>query len=76
MGWWKIENTNSVIGDQVLDLLGGAALGVVEEYQQKFGRRPTVAEWEALLLAVLGAEEPDARVTDEGTARRVRIEMG
>jgi hypothetical protein len=75
MGWWKVENTESVIGDRALDLLSGTVLDVVDEYQREFGRRPTGAEWEALLLAVLGAEEPDARVTDEGVARKVRIDF-
>lgn len=73
MGWWKVENTENLIGDQVLDILSSAVLGVVDEYQQKFGRRPTVAEWEALLFAILSAEEPDAMVTDGAIPTTIRI---
>jgi hypothetical protein len=75
MGWWKVENTENVIGDRVLDLLGASVLEVVDTYQREFGRKPTGREWEALLLAVLGAEELEARVSDEGVARKVQLEF-
>jgi hypothetical protein len=38
-------------------------------------RKPTGAEWEALLLAVLGEDEPDARVSDQGIVRKVQIDF-
>lgn len=73
MGWWKVQNTNNLIGDQALDVLGGAVLGVVREYQQGLGRKPTVGEWEALLLSVLGAEEPAEIAMADGSAKSIRI---
>ena len=76
VGWWKIEGTENTIGDAALDALGGAVISVVSEYQAAFSRRPTRAEWEALLLAVLGAEEPDQRVLDTGIVRNVAVETG
>lgn len=38
-------------------------------------QKATSAEWEALLLAVLGAEESDARAIDVAVAKRVRIDL-
>ena len=75
MGWWKVHGTLNVIGDVPLDALGAAVARVVDEYQAAFKRRPTKAEWETLLLAVLGAEESEARAIDEGVARRVTIDF-
>ena len=76
MGWWKVASTDSVIGDEPLDALGAAASKVVADYQAAFNRRPTKAEWEALLHAVLGAEEEAYRVMDEGAVTRVHLEVG
>jgi hypothetical protein len=59
MGWWKVQGTDNMIGDLPLDAIGGAASQVVAEYQRAFGRRPTSAEWQALLATVMGAEEPE-----------------
>ncbi len=74
MGWWKVEGTQNVIGDGPLDTLGGAVLEVVAAYEAAFARRPTRREWEAMLLGVLGAEEPEARVMDDGIAKKVSID--
>jgi hypothetical protein len=41
VGWWKIEGTANVIGDEPLDVLSGAVAGVVAKYQTAFGRCPT-----------------------------------
>lgn len=76
MGWWKVEGTNNMIGDTPLDLLGEAVMGVVSGYEAAFKRRPTKTEWEALLVAVLGGEEPDQRVLDRGIVKSVGIETG
>jgi hypothetical protein len=73
MGWWKVEGTQNVIGDGPLATLGAAVREIVVSYEATLKRRPTPAEWEALLLGVLGAEEPDARVIDEGIVKNVRI---
>lgn len=74
MGWWKVHGTDTTIGDESLDVLGGAVAAVVEQYRATFGRRPTVMEWEALLQAVLGSEEEEQRAIDSGVVRRVQLE--
>ena len=73
MGWWKAGGTESVIGDEPLDVLGSAASEVVKQYEAAFGRRPTIAEWEALLQAVLGLEQAEYRCADDGVPTEVRI---
>lgn len=75
MGWWKVEGTEHVVGDGPLDTLGGAVADLVADYQSALKRRLTRAEWEALLLAVRGSGEPDARVSDEGIAREISVKM-
>jgi hypothetical protein len=74
MGWWRVEGRNEVLGDEPLDVLGAAVTEVISSYQTRFNRKPTTAEWESLLLAVLGAEEPESRALDEGRPKRVSIE--
>lgn len=74
MGWWKVEGTQNVIGDGPLDTLGEAIREIVGAYDAAFKRRPSRAEWEALLLGVLGTEEPEARVLDEGAVKKVRLD--
>ena len=74
MGWWKVQGTENSVGDGPLDALGEAVITVIAEYEAAFNRRPTKAEWEALLLAVLGTEEPDERVIEDGIVRGVHIE--
>ena len=64
MGWWKVQGTQDVIGDGALDLLGRAVSEILDEYLVAFGRRPTCGEWEALLVAVLGADDEDCRPLD------------
>lgn len=61
MGWWKVQGTEHIIGDLPLDALGQAASCIVSEYQHALGRRPTSAEWQALLETVMGAEEAEYR---------------
>ena len=75
MGWWRVEGTQDTIGDSPLDTLSSAVAAVLHDYRSAFGRRPTKAEWEALLGAVLGAEEPQARVLDSGFPTRVRLDV-
>jgi hypothetical protein len=58
MGWWKVQGTEHLIGDLPLDAIGTAASQVVAEYQRAFGRRPTSAEWQALLSTVMGTDDP------------------
>ena len=75
MGWWKVNGTDNTIGDGPLESLEGAIADVVSQYQEAFNRRPTKAEWESLLHAVLGSATSDERVTDEGTVEKVYIEL-
>ncbi|MBK8999539.1 MAG: hypothetical protein IPM35_27780 [Myxococcales bacterium] len=49
MGWWKVEGTSDVVGDDVLSLLRTAALEVNSSYFNAFGRSPTRSEWERLM---------------------------
>jgi hypothetical protein len=74
MGWWKVKGTETTIGDGPLESLEGAVADVAAQYQEAFKRRPTKAEWESLLHAVLGSSASDERVTDEGTVNKVHIE--
>jgi hypothetical protein len=71
-----VEGTDSVIGDDPLDTLGAAVLEIAAAYEAAFKRRPTKAEWEALLLGVLGAKEDEARVMDEVVVKNVRLDVG
>jgi hypothetical protein len=73
MGWWKARGTDAVIGDEPLDALGEAASKVVKAYQASFGRRPTIAEWEALLQSVLGLEQAEYRCAEDGVPAQVSI---
>jgi hypothetical protein len=76
MGWWKARGTEDFVGDEPLDVLGAAAARVVKQYQASFGRRPTIAEWEAVLRHVLGHEEPEHRCAEDGVPAEVRITPG
>jgi hypothetical protein len=73
MGWWKARETEAMIGDEPLDVLGAAATKVVKQYETAFGRRPTIAEWEALLRSVLGLEQAEYRCAEDGVPTEVRI---
>jgi len=75
MGWWKVQGTDQVIGDVALDALGDAVAAVVVEYKRDHGRKPTKAEWEALLRTVLGNEMPQFRCLDQGVVASVSIEV-
>jgi hypothetical protein len=74
MGWWKVRDTENLIGDGPLEVLEGAVAEVLAQYKEAFGRKPTTAEWESLLRAVLGSASPEERVTDEGEVKKVTIE--
>lgn len=78
MGWWKVQGTEHTIGDRPLDLLGDAVALVVEDYEKALKRRPTHAEWEALLEAVLGTQvsltmEPRLSPSGETSDRRTDV---
>ncbi len=73
MGWWTIPETNNVIGDRPLDLLGEAVSSVVQEYTSALGRRPTKAEWEAMLSAIFTNDDAQLAATDDGSITLVRV---
>jgi hypothetical protein len=62
-----------LLGDEPLDVLGAAISEVVKDYESAFGRRPTIAEWEALLLTVLGLDQLEHSCAQDGVPAEVRI---
>lgn len=80
MGWWKVQDTEDLVGDEVFDLVRDAALVVAAEYARAVGRAPTAREWEHLfLLALYPVETPEYTVTsyvvNEGKPATVEIRM-
>jgi hypothetical protein len=73
MGWWNASGKKAIVGDLPLDALGDAAKTVVKHYEAAFGRRPTIAEWEALLQLALGHDEDAYRAASDGVPVDVRI---
>jgi hypothetical protein len=73
MGWWKVENTQDVIGDGPLDALTDAMVQIVSQYQTEFNRKPSKSEWEALLTAVFGEEDPERGPIDGCVIARVLV---
>jgi len=74
MGWWKVQGTDTCIGDEPLDALLIARDSVMQAYQSAFGRRPTRAEWETLLFVTL-TPQPERAVLDSGTVTGVELEV-
>jgi hypothetical protein len=75
MGWWKVRGTESVIGDGPLDAIGDAVRRVAADYQSAFNRRPTKAEWEAILVTGLGHDDELWRPMDECVVKRVSLDV-
>lgn len=75
MGWWKVQGTNDTIGDAPLDAVGTAIAAVLVCYQDAWSRRPTRSEWEAILTAVLGAEEEGSKPLDQLVVTRVVLQV-
>lgn len=81
MGWWKVEGTPDVVGDEVFGLLTDATQAIAELYQKEFGRKPTRSEWQRLLQDSLEAPEGTPSLLHEsgrpsanrGVRRRCRI---
>jgi|HubBroStandDraft_6_1064221.scaffolds.fasta_scaffold2939000_1 hypothetical protein len=73
MGWWKARGTEAVIGHEPLDVLGAPAGKVVRQYEASFGRRPTIAEWEAVLRTVLTPQQSEYKFAENGVPTEVRI---
>jgi hypothetical protein len=49
MGWWKVQDTDDVLGDEVFNILREAVKEVAGEYVREFDRRPTRSEWQRLI---------------------------
>ena len=80
MGWWKVQGTEDLVGDEVFDLVRDAALAVAAEYERAVGRSPTRREWERLLLmALYPVKTLESTVTsyvvNEGKPATVEIRM-
>jgi hypothetical protein len=63
VGWWKIQNSDDLVGDHAFDPLRDAATQVAQEYTREFGRPPTRSEWQRLIHAALLPIEDVARTT-------------
>lgn len=57
MGWWKIANTEDVVGDDVFNITRDAFHAIAREYRSAFGREPTASEWQHLLHDSLQPDE-------------------
>lgn len=53
MGWWKVQGTDDLVGDDVFGILRDAAKEVVQEYVREFSRPPTRTEWQRLIQDAL-----------------------
>lgn len=73
MGWWKIPDTESVIGDDALEAFEDAIESVLSLYAEEFERRPSPAEWTALLSSVFYAYAPEV-ATSEGWISDVTLQ--
>jgi hypothetical protein len=81
MGWWKIQGTDDVVGDEVFSLLRTAALEVDERYREAFGRSPTRSEWEHLMqdavqpIEELETDQKQFVIAEGSRPGRVRIAL-
>lgn len=55
MGWWKVQGTEDVVGDDAFELVRSATIAVAELYAREFGRPPTRTEWQRLILDSLAS---------------------
>ena len=49
MGWWKVQNTEDIVGDDAFSILRVATTEVLRLYQREFDRSPTRSEWQRLI---------------------------
>lgn len=72
--WWKVQDTDDLLGEAPLATLGDALFSVAQQYQAELGRPPTRAEWEHLLVASLrGMQESGVPVLADGVLEEVRV---
>jgi hypothetical protein len=73
MGWWKVEHTEDLVGDEVFDILRRAMREVAGLYNREFDRRPTRTEWQRLVCDALEPEEEiDSSISISLFAENVR----
>lgn len=65
MGWWKVRDTNDLVGDEAFGVLRAAAKEVVNLYEQQHGRRPRRTEWQHLVLDALQPRDGGASMFSE-----------
>ncbi len=74
MGWWKVEGSEDVVGDEVFSELRNAALAVAARYEEQCGRPPTRSEWERLITDAMqpleSLESPTTRSLIAHESRR------
>jgi hypothetical protein len=75
MGWWKVQGSDNTIGDLPLDVLEKAVSSVLADYQEALARPPSIAEWECLLRLVLSSRETERVFAEDGSVRRVEIQI-
>jgi hypothetical protein len=49
MGWWKVQYTEDVVGDEVFTILREATKRIAALYEHELGRRPSRSEWQRLI---------------------------
>jgi hypothetical protein len=57
MGWWRVQQTDDVVGDDAFDLIRTATKAVAALYKQEFDRLPTRSEWQLLMSDALEPAE-------------------
>lgn len=81
MGWWKVQGTENLVGDDVFSVLRDAAIAVNAEYRREFDRSPTRAEWEVLLhdalepIERLDSPAKESILAEGGRPTAVTIEL-
>jgi hypothetical protein len=65
MGWWKVRDTNDLVGDDAFGVMRAAAKEVVSLYEQQHGRRPTRTEWQQLVFDALQPRDGGAAMFSE-----------
>jgi hypothetical protein len=79
MGWWKVQDTDDIVGDDVFSILRSATLEVAKLYEQEFQRFPSRSEWQRLmhdsLLPLIELRSPEERslFRENATPEAVRI---
>lgn len=82
MGWWKVQDSNDLVGDDAFDILRRATLDVLALYRAEFDRAPTRSEWEVLLVDALQpiensmGNEGASLFFETGGPRAIAIDLG